>query len=318
MEMHQLEYVLAVSKYRNFTRAAEEIKISQSSLSHQISLLEEELGICLFLKSNRSVRLTPSGEKFIINAKRIMTDINKVKRTDMEHLPVVDGELRLGTMAVIGYYSLRNLLSSFHESFKGINIDIVEDQCEKLLFMLSTRKIDAAFVQINKPDPNLKYYKLLTDKMVVVTNKKHRLANRESVDISELQGEKFILTPSSSGHFYDFNYACQAAGFSPIVVMTSYVAKNIVSFVSEGLGISVLSNKVAETEKDDNISIIELNPTIQRRISLAVRNTSDTPPTLKLFLDFVQQWNAAQDAFEQAKDKFLSSVLNSSIDRLAL
>ncbi len=305
MEMHQLEYVLAVSKYCNFTRAAEETKISPSLLSQQISKLENELGICLFLKGNRSVRLTPAGEEFIINAKRIMTDIKEVKRTDKEYLHVVNGELRLGTLAVIGYYNMQNLLSSFHDSFIGIKIDIVEEQCEKLLDMLSSKKIDAAFVQIYKPDPNLKYYKLFTDKMVVVTNKKHRFANRESVDIKELQNEKFILPPPTSGHFYDFNNACQAAGFSPISAMTCYIAKNIVSFVREGLVISVISKKVAEAEKDDNISIIDLNPTIQRRISLVVRNTSDTPPTLKLFLDFAQQWHTTQTAFEQAKDMHL-------------
>jgi DNA-binding transcriptional LysR family regulator len=301
MEMHQLEYVLAVSKHLNLTRAAEENKISQSLLSQQISKLENELGICLFLRSNRSVRPTPAGEEFIINVKRIMSNIKEVKRTDKEYSPVVNGELRLGTLAVIGYYNLRNLLSSFHENFIGIKIDIVEDQCEKLLDMLYSNKIDAAFVQIYRPNPNLKYYKLVTDKMAVVTNKKHRFANRESVDIKDLQNEKFILTPSTSGHFHDFNNACQAAGFSPILAMTCYIAKNIVSFVREGLFISVLSTKVAEAEKDDDISIIGLNPTIQRRIYLVVRNTSDTPPTLKLFLDFAQQWHATQTAFEQAK-----------------
>lgn len=308
-----MEYILAVSKYCNFTRAAEEIKISQSSLSQQISMLENELGICLFLKSEQSVRLTPAGKAFIIEAQRIMSDIKIVKRTNKEYLPVVNEELRLGTLAVIGYYNLRSLLSTFHENFMEIKIDIVEEQCEILLDMLSSKKIDAAFVQINKPNPNLKYCKLLTDKMVVVTNKKHRFASRESVDIKELQDEKFILTPSTSGHFYDFNYACQAAGFSPIVVLTCYVANNIVSFVREGVGISVISKKVAEKEKDDNISIIELNPTIERRIFLVVRNTSDTPPALKFFLDYVKQWNEAQAAF-----KFLFSIFNSNVDRLAL
>jgi DNA-binding transcriptional LysR family regulator len=302
MEMHQWEYVLAVSEFRNLTRAAKEIKISQSSLSQQISKLENELGICLFLRSNRSVRLTPAGEEFIICVKRIISNIKEVKRTGKEYLPVVNGELRLGTLAVIGYYNLRNLLSSYHESFMGIKIDIVEEQCEKLLDMLFSNKIDAAFVQIYKPNANLKYYELFTDKMVVVTNKKHRFANRESVDIKELQNEKLILTPHTSGHFYDFNNACQAAGFSPISTMTCYIAKNIVSFVREGSAISVISKRVAEAEKDDNISIIELNPTIQRRIFLVVRNTSDTPPTLKLFLDFAQVWHATQTAFEQAKE----------------
>ncbi len=311
MDMRQLEYALVVSKHLSLARAAEEINISPSILSHQISKLEVELGVCLFLKSKRLVRLTPAGKEFIINAKRIITNLKEVKCTGREYSPVVSGELRLGVMAVIGYYNLPNLLSSFQQSFIGMRINIVEEQCEKLLDMLLSDKIDAAFVQIYNPNPNLKYCKLVTDRMVVVTNKKHRFANRKSVCIKELQNERFILTPPSSGHFYDFNKACQEAGFSPILAKTCYVAKNIVSFVSEGLVISVLSSKVAEAEKadNDNIRIIELKPTIQRRTYLVVRNISDTPQTLKLFLDFTHQWLATQTALEQAKNALISSVL---------
>ena len=318
MEIHQLEYVLAVSECRSFARAAEEIKISQSSLSQHICKLENELGICIFLRAARAVRLTPAGEDFIVRAKRIMSDVKDFKRTGKEYPPAVNGELRLGTMAVLGYYNLPDLLPAFHECFKGIRIDIIEDLCENLLKMLLSGKIDAAFVQIHKPHPALKYYKLLTDRMVLITDKNNRFAERDSVDIAELQNEKFVLTPPTSGHFYDFNKACQAAGFSPAVAMTCYIAKNIVSFVREGIGISVLSSKVAEAEKDDNISIIELNPAIPRRISLVVRNTSDTPQTLKSLLDFIQQWLAKHTAFEQAKDKFFPSVLKNKFDKLAL
>ena len=81
MEMRQLEYALVVSKHLNLARAAEEIKISPSILSQQISKLEIELGVCLFLKGKRLVRLTPAGKEFIINAKRIITNLKEVKCT---------------------------------------------------------------------------------------------------------------------------------------------------------------------------------------------------------------------------------------------
>jgi DNA-binding transcriptional LysR family regulator len=309
MEMRQLEYALVVSKHRSFTSAAEEICISPSVLSQQIDSLEAELGVCLFLKGDWLVRLTPAGEKFFTCVGGIISDINKIKFAGKECHTAVNGELRLGILAVIGYYNLPNLLSSFHHSSVGMKINIVEGLCEKLLDMLFYNEVDAVFVQMHKPNPNLKYYKLVTDRMVVVTNKKHRFANRKVVDIKELQDEEFVLTPPTSGHFYDFNRACQIAGFSPILAKTCYVARNIVSLVREGPVISVVSRKVAEAEKADNISIIELNPAIQRGIYLAVRETSDSPPALKLFLNFAQQWLAEQDALEQAKNKLISTVL---------
>ena len=74
MEMHQLEYVLAVAKYHNFTRASEALKTSQSSLSQQIIKLENELGISLFVRTTRSVQISPAGEEFVKHAKRIILE----------------------------------------------------------------------------------------------------------------------------------------------------------------------------------------------------------------------------------------------------
>jgi DNA-binding transcriptional LysR family regulator len=301
MEMHQLEYVLAVAKYNNFTRASEEIKISQSSLSQQINKLESELGISLFVRTTRSVQLTPAGVDFIAHAQRIMSEVDEARRSIQEYVSIVKGKLALGTIAVIGSYNLPNLIKSFQDNFPGIKMDIMEEQCEELLCMLHASKIDAAFVQITKPNPNFLLYPLVTDKMVVVTSNRHPLANRVSVDINELKDEKMILTHPTSGHYHDFNNACQAAGFSPNVVLNCSIVKTMLSFVREEIGITVLSSKVAMAERDPSMRIIALTPTVHRQISLAIRNSPDTPPTLKVFLKFTTQWLKTNAALEQAK-----------------
>ncbi|NLI14597.1 MAG: LysR family transcriptional regulator [Peptococcaceae bacterium] len=309
MEMHQLEYVLAVAKYNNFTRAAEEIKISQSSLSQQINKLENELGTSLFVRTTRSVQLTPAGSEFVTHAQRIMSGVNEAKRCIQEYVSIVKGELKLGTLAVIGSYSLPNLVTSFQDNFPGIKLSLHEEQCEELLYLLHAQKIDAAFVQINKPNPNFNFYPLVNDKMVVVTSHRHPLANRVSIDIKELENEKMILTPSTSGHYHDFYNACQAAGFVPNVVLNCSVVKTMLAFVREELGITVLSSKVALAERDPSMRVIGLTPTIHRRINLATRNSSDTPPTLKMFLKYIPQWLKTQAAIDRAKVTAISSSL---------
>ena len=85
MEMHQLEYVLAVAKYQNFTRASEVLKTSQSSLSQQIIKLENELGISLFVRTTRSVQLSPAGEEFVKHARRIMSEVIEARRCIYEY-----------------------------------------------------------------------------------------------------------------------------------------------------------------------------------------------------------------------------------------
>ncbi|MFX4261849.1 LysR family transcriptional regulator [Pelotomaculum propionicicum] len=316
MEMHQLEYVLAVAKYHNFTRAAEEIKISQSSLSQQINKLESELGTSLFVRTTRSVQLTPAGTDFVIHAQRIMSEVNEARRSIQEYVSMVKGEITIGTIAVIGNYRLPNLIKSFQDNFPGIRVHLVEEQCEELLSMLYASKIDTCFVQVTKPNPHFVFHPLIWDRMVVVVSQNHPLANRVSVDIKELQNEKFIMTPPTSGHFHDFNNACLAAGFSPNIILRCAIVKTMLSFVREEIGITVLSNKVALAEKDPSMKVIGLTPTIPRRISLVTRNSDDTPPALKMFLKFTTQWLEKQRSIDRAKISATNTSLTSRDIRL--
>ncbi|MFX4261850.1 LysR family transcriptional regulator [Pelotomaculum propionicicum] len=312
MEMHQLEYVLAVAKHHNFTRAAEEIKISQSSLSQQINKLESELGASLFVRTTRSVQLTPAGAEFVAHARRIMSEVNEARRSVQEYVSIVKGELTLGTIAVIGSYNLPNLIKSFQDSFPGIKMHLVEEQCEVLLSMLNSSKIDAAFVQISRPSPIIQFCPMLTDRMVVVTSHNHPLANRISVHINELKNEKFILTPPTSGHYQDFHNACALAGFEPTVILNCSIVKTMLGFVREDIGITVLSSKVAMAEKGPDMKVIELTPTIPRTVYMATRNTSDTPPAIKMFLKYTRQWLKTQESLEKAKVTAVHSRLINS------
>lgn len=301
MEIHQLRYVLAVAHHHNFSRAAEDIKVSQPSLSQQINKLENELGTSLFVRTTRFVQLTPAGRKFVTHVRCILSELSEAHRCIQEYVAIKKGHLSLGAIAVIGHYNLPNLVSSFQENYPGIKLNILEGQCEELLYMLHSSKIDAAFVQITKPNNGFRLNTLVTDKMVLVTNHHHPLANRLSVDLKELQNEKFILTPSASGHYQDFLNACMASGFVPNAVLCCSVVSTMLGFVREGLGITVLSSKVAAAEFDDGIKIISLTPTIHREIALATRNSTDLSPTLKVFLKFSSQWVKTQNVLKTSR-----------------
>jgi LysR family transcriptional activator of glutamate synthase operon len=294
MEMHQLEYVLAVAKYNNFTRAAEGIKISQSSLSQQINKLENELGTSLFLRTTRSVKITPAGAEFIEYAQRIISEVSEARRSIQEYVSKVKGELTLGTMASIENYNLPNLIKSFQDKFPDTKIHIVEEQYEELQSMLHLSKIDAAFTRITNPDPQFCFYPLIDDRMVVVVTDLHPLANRVSVDMKELENEKFILTP------YDFRKDCHEAGFEPKVILSCAAVQTMMNFVREGIGIAVLSSREALSEKDSSMKVVELTPTIPRRIYLVTRKSDDMPPPLEIFLKFTTQWLDTQKSIERA------------------
>lgn len=141
MEMHQLEYVLAVAKYQNFTRASEVLKTSQSSLSQQIIKLENELGISLFVRTTRSVQLSPAGEEFVKHARRIMSEVIEARRCIYEYTSFEKGNLTVGIIPVVGHYRLPNLLSSYKKSFPRVILNLLERQCNELIPMINSHEI---------------------------------------------------------------------------------------------------------------------------------------------------------------------------------
>ncbi len=289
MEMHQLEYVLAVAKYNNFTRAAEELKTSQSSLSQQISKLENELGISLFVRTTRSVKLSPAGVDFVTHAKRIMSEVIDARRCIHEYVSFEKGELTVGIIPVAGHYRLPNLLSSFQKTFPRVSLNLRERQCCELINMLYSSEIDAAFVHLTNDDPSLQFNPLLTDQMVIVTSNRHPLAGRKSVDLKELQSENFIIPPPTSGYNHDFQKACQSANFAPNILLTCSSVKTILGLVREEIGIAALPSGVTSMDWGFGTTNLILTPAINSIIFLVTKN-KDLFPTLKEFIKFTCQW----------------------------
>ena len=124
MEIHQLQYAVAVAKYKSFTQAANAINISQPSLSLQINKLEEELGIKIFERTTRTVRLTPAGTDFIKHALRILSEVEQAKQTVQEHLSTSRGYIKVGLFPVISHYQLTTTISQFQKNYPGIKLTL--------------------------------------------------------------------------------------------------------------------------------------------------------------------------------------------------
>lgn len=290
MEIHQLEYVLAVAKCNNFTSAAKEMNISQSSLSQQISKLENELGINLFIRTTRSVQLTPAGVEFVANAKRVMSALRDTYRCVNEYTTNEKGHLTLGILPIVGYYPIPAIIASFQKQYPGVTINLLESQCDELLQMLYLSKIDAAFVQQANQSPYFSFNPIIRDQMVVVTSENHPLASRKSLELKELVKENFIIPPPPSGHYQDFVKACHSEGFLPNIIVTCSHVRTILGLVRENLGITLLSSQIAALDVDPSLTIIPMTTKITRKIYLVTRANTDANRILEVFVRFVLQW----------------------------
>ncbi|MDR1193835.1 MAG: LysR family transcriptional regulator [Peptococcaceae bacterium] len=291
MQLYQLEYTLAVAKHRSFSKAAEEMNISQSSLSQQIINLEKELGVSLFVRTTRSVHLTNTGEDFISHAARVVAEMNATQRCIQEYVSLGKGYLSIGIIPAVGYYPIPKLLASFNREYTGVKLSLIERQDDELIEMLTESKINAAIVQTVPKKYNFQAFPLYTDSMVLITSVQHPLAFRKRVSLKELRQENFIVPPPVSGHFHDLELACKAAGFAPQILMTCSSVPTILGLTREDIGITVLSAKTAAAGANDPLlSTIGITPNIERKLYLVIQNNVDISPVLKMFLKYVAQW----------------------------
>src|ERR1700728_1403104 len=144
MEMHQLRYVVAVARARNFSRAAGHCHVSQPSLSQQIQKLEDELGERLFDRMKRDVRLTPCGEEFLHRAVRILEEVDAAKREAADATDMLRGTLTIGVLPTIAPYLLPDAMAQFIKKFPGMEIVVQEDTTARLLQLAHGYEIDFA------------------------------------------------------------------------------------------------------------------------------------------------------------------------------
>ena len=153
MELRQLRYVEAVARHRHFTRAAEELHVAQSALSHQIRRLEAELGTELFERTSRTVIVTEAGEAVAARARSILAEVDGVREEVDQLRGLVRGRVSVGATLPAGELDVPRLLVSFSEAFPGIEVDLHEGTAGDMRSYLAEDRVDAAFSLLARDPP---------------------------------------------------------------------------------------------------------------------------------------------------------------------
>lgn len=256
MELRHLRYFVKVASELHFGRAAEALGISQPPLSQQIRLLEQELGVQLFERSSRKVRLTTAGRLFLEEAKATLAQADHAVRVTRRAASGEVGELAIGLSASTLYVEMvADAIRSFHEQqpdvhliFKELSIDAQRDAVEN-------GSIDLGFVRSRaKPilPESVASARLVTDRMYVAVWKGHRLStSSEPVDVAELAGEPMVHYPyDREGFLDDLRRLFGSIGHRPRLVQETHEMSTLLGLVSAGFGISVLPGSLRRLEVD--------------------------------------------------------------------
>jgi len=288
MELHQLQYVMVVAKHQSFTRAAEEICLSQPSLSQQITKLEEELGVKLFERNTRNVSLTSAGQIFLEHAERILAEIEQIHRSMQEHTGLLKGKFIIGVTPVIGKLKLSALITSFQRTHTGLDIHVIEGGSCVLFEQLFLSKIDVAILTppINQDTSSVNFYPLIDDELVLVTHSSHPFTIKGIINLAEASSEKIIFPNNTTGSYSITMQACHNAGFEPQIVCECSQVETVMDLIRNRVGVALFSSRIAYSNTNPEISIVQLTNPSHKPTVLAIRKRPHQLPAIIAFRDF--------------------------------
>jgi DNA-binding transcriptional LysR family regulator len=272
MQLQQLGYVLAVAEEQSFTRAAARLHLAQPSLSRQVRLLEQELGVVLFNRSPGQglVTLTPDGGALLPFISRVLADVEATGAEARALSGMARGRLAVGATPSLITSVLAPALVAFHQSHPGIDLSVVEAGSHQLVPQVASGEVDLALVVLPVTDPLVETTPLFDDPLVLALAPDHPLARRRRVQVRDL--DRLDLVMFREG--YDLREvtlaACLAAGVEPHLVSEGGEMAGVLSFVAAGLVAAVVP-AIALPGDGSLVDLPFTRPTLSRTIAMAQR-----------------------------------------------
>lgn len=198
MNLRDLKYIIAVAETRHFGKAAERCFISQPTLSGQIKKLEDELGVAIFERTNRSVEITPVGEDIVIHARQMMEQADVIQQLAQIHQDPLAGPLRIGAIPTLSPYLMPLILAPLKKQLPQIKLILSEELTDSLLERLRHHEIDAALLATPATEPDLEILPLFKEPFWVAYPRKHTFYTKEKITLRDLDNENLLLL--AEGH----------------------------------------------------------------------------------------------------------------------
>jgi len=238
MRLTQLRSFYAVARMGSFTKAAEQLHVSQPTITTQVRFLEESYKVELFHRSGRRVQLTPLGEQLMRLAQQIFG-----LEADAVSLLADAGELRTGHLrvAAVGPYHVTQMLADFNAHYPDIKVNVSTGNSQDVLDRLLDYRADVGVLAQLVEDERFLSVPFGRHPVGIFTASSHRFARRRSIRLAELQGERMILREEGSTTRKALELALGAAGITVEPVMEISSREMIREAVSQGIGIAAVS-----------------------------------------------------------------------------
>ena len=248
VDIRGLEVFLSVAKHLNYTRAGEELNLSQPSVSIRIKQLENELGMKLFEQLGKKVALTDAGLLLVSHARRVIAAIQDAKQALEELQGLERGSLRIGASTTPGMYLIPQIIARFKERYPKIEVHLGIKDTKQVEEGVIRNEFDFGFVGGHLVGDEVDVLAWVTDQLVLVVGPKHPLAKKKSIKAEDLRKEKFILRELGSATRSTIASHLQKSSLAVQTVMEMENPESVKKAVQSGLGIAFISKFAVEIE----------------------------------------------------------------------
>ena len=278
-----LRTFIQVARLEHLGRAADALQSDQSTVSRKIARLEHEVGVPLFERIGRSIRLTKAGRRFVARAERILGELRDAVAEAAGTVSAETGEVHLGFLHTVGARWLPERLARFLEQYPAVRFILEEGSTGEVVAGVLDGRFDLGILGPPPPNtPEMELVPLFRERVSVVVPAQHRLVGRSSVTLNDVAGEPLILPRSRSGLRRVIDDAFARQGLSERVAYEGDDFTIIQGLVEAGLGITLLPMPLPTPS--NRVVVIPLrDPPIARTMAIAWDRRRTLPPAAQLF-----------------------------------
>lgn len=289
MDLKQLRYFVAVAEELHFGRAAQRLFISQPALSFDIRKFEDQLGVQLLARTNKSVALTNAGQVLLDEARKLLQQAAEVERITQRSAHGLAGRLRVGFVNSMLYRGLPRAVGRFEADHPAVEIILREMNTGEQVQAIQRQQIDLGCAYWGTFPAEVISTPLFSEPFVACLPTAHPLAHRKSLKLDALAHEPFILFPRTvSPHYHDLIIAlCVDAGFSPVIRHEARLWQTVVTMVGFSMGVALVP-KTLQHAGEARVSFVPLAGDKKESPVLSLRRAGDAEPVASRFLEYLE------------------------------
>ncbi|PNU24578.1 LysR family transcriptional regulator [Bacillus stratosphericus] len=292
MELRQLRYFVEVADREHVSEAAENLHVAQSAISRQIANLEEELGVALFEREGRNIKLTKIGRQFLDHVRTALKAIDYAKEQIDEYLDPHKGTVNIGFPTSLASQVLPSVISAFKQEYPEVDFLLRQGSYKFLIESVKNRDIDLAFLgPVPTNDSQIEGNILFSESIYALLPVSHSFSGQRSIHLSDLRRDHFVLFPEGYVLRQIAVDACKQAGYEPTISSEGEDLDAIKGLVSAGMGVTLLPESAFyETTPRFTVKIPIDFPQVRRTVGIIASKTREMSPSAHDFYVFVKDF----------------------------